>query len=182
MADSSTVARPYAKAIFEMARDSKNLQNWDFALKLLAMVSQDKAVINFVTNPSVTITQRVEFFLSMVSTYKSVPSDVDMTNFLTALAENQRLLVLADIYVQFAERRAMHDKTMEVKVITYAALTKAQEEKLITRLSARLNRDVTLNVEIDKSLKGGAIIRAGHLVFDASVGTQINKLGAILAA
>lgn len=182
MADSSTVARPYAKAIFEMARDSQTLQEWDAALKLLAIVSQDNEVVGFVTNPSVTINQRVELFESIVATYKNMPKHQDVVNFLSVLAENHRLLVLSDIYLQYAERRAMFDKTMEVNVITYAPLTKEQEQKLIARLSTRLNRQVTLNIEIDESLKGGAIIRAGHLVFDASVGTQINKLGAVLAA
>lgn len=182
MADNSTVARPYAKAIFEMARDLKSLQNWDFVLKLLAMTSQDKAVINFVNNPSVTIAQHIELFLAMVTEYKVNVDRENLINFITVLAENHRLLVLADIYFQYAQRRAIFEKSIEVEVISYAQLTKSQEEKLIERLSKRLNRDVTLKVEIDKSLKGGAIIRAGHLVFDASVGTQINKLGAILAA
>jgi F-type H+-transporting ATPase subunit delta len=182
MADSSTVARPYAKAIFEMARDSKTLQKWDVALKLLAIVSQDAGVVSFVNNPSVSTKQRIDLFDSIVSTFKNMPEHIELVNFIGVLAENHRLLVLSDIYFQYAERRAMHDKTIEVHVTTYAPFTKEQEEKLIVRLSARLNRQVTLSVEIDESLKGGAIIRAGHLVFDASVGTQINKLAAILAA
>ncbi len=182
MADNSTVARPYAKAIFEMARDTKALQNWDVVLKLLAIVAQDKAVVDFVNNPTVTTNQQIELFSSIVASYKINLDKGSIVNFITVLSENHRLLVLADIYFQYAQRRAIYEKNIEVKVISYAPLTKSQEEKLISRLSTRLKRDVTLNVEIDKSLKGGAIIRAGHLVFDASVGTQINKLGAILAA
>ena len=182
MADSSTVARPYAKAIFEMARDLKALQIWDVVLKLLAITAQDKEVIEFIKNPSTTKEQHVSLFVSVVNNYKLAISKDDLVNFITVLAENHRLLVLADIYFQYAQRRAIYEKNIEVKVLSYAPFTKDQEAKLIERLSARLKRDVTLNIEIDESLKGGAIVYAGHLVFDASVGTQINKLGAILAA
>ncbi len=182
MADSSTVARPYAKAIFEMARDKKALQNWDVVLKLLAYIAQDVEVIDFINNPSTTAEQQVDLFLSIVAKSKINFDQNGVANFLKALAENHRLLVLADVYLQYAQRRALYEKTIEVKVISYAPLTKSQEDKLIARLTTRLQREVTLNVEIDKSLKGGAIIRAGHLVFDASVGTQVNKLRGILAA
>lgn len=182
MADSSTVARPYAKAIFEIARDAKDLQRWDFVLKLLASVARANAIVDFVSNPSVTPKQHVELLVAIVSEYKNIPDNFLLANFLSVLAENRRLLALSEIYAQFSELYAAFEKTIEVRVLTFAPFTKTQEVKLSTRLAERLQRNVTLKIEIDKSLKGGAIIQAGHLVFDASVGTKINKLGAFLAA
>lgn len=182
MADISTVARPYAKAIFEMARDAKKLQNWDDVLNILAIISKDPAVVDFVQNPTTSFEQRVDLFVSVVANYNISVEKQHVVNFLTALVENNRLLALPDIHFQYAQHRAAFEKSIEVQVVSYSPLTDLQQEKLIAKLAAKLQRDVKLQVEIDKSLKGGAIIRAGHLVFDASVGTQINKLGGVLTA
>lgn len=182
MADNSTVARPYAKAIFEMARDSSSLQCWDSLLKLLAITVQDEAFIKFVKNPSVTAEQTLELLSSIVDSYHISIKQTLITSFLNLLIENHRLLVLTEIYLQYIQLRENYERNIEVHVVSYAPLTKLQEEKLVARLTARLNRNVRLNVEIDKSLKGGAVIKAGHLVFDASVGSQIKKLSAVLVS
>ena len=182
MADTSTVARPYAKAIFELARDNKALAEWDAVLNLLAMLSQDDNVLNFIHNPESTAEQQVELLMSVVKDAKLDGNEELVNNFLLTLAENHRLPALKDMYLQFVEMRTEFEKTIEVSVVSYAPLTQAQEQKLTERLTAKLQRNVALNVTVDKSLQGGAIIRAGHLVFDASVGTQIKKLGSELAA
>lgn len=182
MADTSTVARPYAKAIFELARDSKALAEWDGVLNFLAMLSQDNRVLNFIHNPESTAVQHVDLFMSVLNDIKLSGNQELVSNFLSTLAENNRLPTLEEVYLQFVALRTEFEKTIEVSVISYAPLTKIQEQKLIERLTAKLQRNVALNVTVDKSLQGGAIIRAGHLVFDASVGTQIKKLGSEIAA
>jgi F-type H+-transporting ATPase subunit delta len=94
----------------------------------------------------------------------------------------ERLILLADVYIQYQALRAEQEKTLEVKVSSYDSLTAEQQQKLSQSLSQRLQREITLNVTIDKSLLGGAIIQAGDLVIDGSVRGKLNKLRTSLAA
>lgn len=182
MADTSTVARPYAKAVFELARDNKDLANWGTVLELLAMLSVDESVVEFIHNPASTAAQQVELLMAVVDASGLTVDKTLVNNLLLVLAENYRLPALVDLETQFSAMRADFEKTIEVSVVSYSPLTKSQQESLIERLTSKLQRKVELNVSVDKSLQGGAIIRAGHLVYDASVGTQINKLSSTLTA
>ncbi|MDP3705897.1 MAG: F0F1 ATP synthase subunit delta [Legionellaceae bacterium] len=182
MSDYSTVARPYAKAIFEFALEHKKMAKWSEILNCLAEVVSNPLAANFIRNPSSTPEQHSELLFSVAEQLQQPTEQEYVKNVLKLLALNKRLLVLPSICSQYDALRAEHEKTLTVDVISFAPLTNEQEERLVTRLSHRLQRSVTLNVSIDKSLRGGAIIRAGHLVFDASVETQIKKLGANLAA
>lgn len=182
MTDSSTVARPYAKAVFELAKENNKLADWELFLKTMDYVSQDVNFLEFVKNPSSTYQQHGELALALsVDLEPSIDTDL-VRNFLILLAENRRLQVLSEIYAQYRTLRAEYEKTMEVVVQSFSALTESQEKDLTERLSKKLGRSVSLKITIDRSLQGGAIIRAGHLVFDASVGTQIKKLSAALVA
>ena len=98
------------------------------------------------------------------------------------LADNKRLQALPDIYLQYEALRAEQEKTLTAKVSSFAVLTSAQQQHLISSLSQRLQRQVTLDVSIDTSLLGGAVIRAGDLVIDGSVRGKLNKLSSNLAA
>lgn len=182
MSDNSTVARPYARAIFEFALDSKQLDGWSRVLQLLALCAENELASKFIKNPASSVEQRSEIFLITLDLLDVKIDENLVANFLSLLAENNRLQVLPDIFSQYEVLRENYEKVVDVQVISYSSLTKSQEEKLIEKLSERLQRSVSLKVSIDKSLQGGAIIRAGHLVFDASVKAQIKKLSSSLAA
>lgn len=182
MSDNNTVARPYAKAIFELALEQKQMAEWSVSLECLMHVVSDPLALKFIRNPSTTPKEQSDLLFFVADEQVPVKVKTFVLNLVQLLANNKRLPVLPSIFSQYEALRAEHDKTLVVDVISFAALTKDQETHLIERLSKRLQRSVSLNVSIDKSLRGGAIIRAGHLVFDASVETQIKKLGASLAA
>ncbi len=182
MADVNTVARPYAKAVFELALEQGQVSEWSVLLASLKQIICDPIAINFVRNPSTTPKQQAELFYSVVDKFHKLKDKDCVKNFLHLLAENNRLMALPNISSQFDQLRADQEKTLTVDVISFSSLTDTQEQQLIKKLSERLQRQITLNVRIDKSLQGGAIIRAGHLVIDGSVATQIKKLSANLAA
>jgi F-type H+-transporting ATPase subunit delta len=100
----------------------------------------------------------------------------DARNFLTLLAENNRLMLLAEITVLFEELRAEAEKSMTAEVVSAKALTPEQEAKISDALKARLGRDITLETSVDESLLGGAIIHAGDLVIDGSALGKLNRL------
>lgn len=182
MSDNSTIARPYAKAIFEYAQETKALANWSLVLDELSVALALSNVQEFINNPAVTKAECSELLSSLFERIAGKNELVSVHNMIDMLAQNKRLELLPEIATQYNAMRAEEEKTLTVEVQSFDVLTKDQEEKLALALSKRLQREVNLNVSIDKSLLGGAIITAGDLVIDGSVRGQLNKLRSDLAA
>lgn len=181
MSDTITIARPYAKAIFEHAQSKGTLGRWSEMISRLSMAVLDDQASRFITNPATTSKQQADLLMSIFKNNTSSELST-LESFVATLANSKRLLVLPEISVLYEEMRADEEKTLTVNVISYAALSQVQEDKLIDKFSRRLNRQVTLNVTIDQSILGGAIFQADDLVIDGSVRGKLNKLSANLVA
>ena len=96
------------------------------------------------------------------------------------LAENNRLSLLGDIAVIYEELRAEAEQVMTADVSAAKPLTEEQEANISAALKKRTGRDVTLNVEVDESLLGGAVIRAGDLIIDGSALGKLNRLANVI--
>jgi len=172
MAEAITIARPYANAIFAIANDKGELKSWS---DLLAVLSQAVAVPNMqsvISSPSVSDEQ----VLGLLAEVAGELMSEDAQHFLALLAENNRLQMLEYIAVIFEELRAEAEQVMAADVTTARALTSEQESNIAAALKKRLGRDVTLNTNVDESLLGGAIIRAGDLIIDGSALGKLNRL------
>ncbi len=182
MSDHTTIARPYAKAIFNHALAAKHLAEWSIMLHNLAQAVLHPDVDYFICNPATTAASQVQLLLAVCANVKSADEKKIMENLVNVLANNKRLLVLPSIYAQYEALRAEQEKTLTVSVSSFTELTSTEQKNLIESLSQRLQRQVTLEITVDKSLLGGAIIHAGDLVIDGSVRGKLNKLGTSLAA
>lgn len=171
MAEQSTLARPYAKAAFEVAKAASKLPAWTDALATMAAVSQDEKVQNVLGNPASTSRGNVEVLLQLVPKEGKV-----LENLLAAMADQKRLNLLPDVLVQFEKFRADEEQSANVTVASAFALTSEQEDRLKEKLKIKLGRDVQLVTEIDKSLIGGVIIRTEDMVIDGSVTGKLAKL------
>lgn len=181
MSDSITIARPYAKAIFKHALSDNKLSVWSIYLQELASLVMDSNVLEFLTNPSSTADQHSD----LLKTVGNVSQDGDiahLSNLIEILSENKRLLVLPEILALYEIMRADQEKTLEVNVISSSYPSDDQQKKLIDSLSQRLKRKITLNISLDETIIGGAVIRAGDLVIDGSIRGKLNKLRTGLAA
>lgn len=179
MSDSTTIARPYAKAIFEQALAENKLAEWSDYLLLLAQAVMTPEASLFITNPATSCEQQIEVLQSLNEVNKSNKS---FNNLISLLASNKRLMLLPEIKALYESHRSEQEKTLIVTVVSYSELSANQQEKMIGSLSKRLQRKVSLDISIDPSLLGGAIIRAGDLVIDGSVRGKLNKLSTGLAA
>jgi len=103
-----------------------------------------------------------------------------LKHLLHVLGSNNRLLVLMDIAHLFKEYKDNHEKTIDIRVNCAMELSKDQQSKLTKALKERLQRKVALQYELDDSLIGGAIIRAGDIVIDGSLLGKLNRLHANL--
>lgn len=176
MAEAITIARPYANAVFDIANDKAGFDTWSELLAVWAQCVEDSGMKAIIGNPRVSDEQRVSLLIDIAG--GSV--DEDGQHFLAMLAENKRLPLLAAIAVIFEQLRAEAEQVMTADVSTAKALTKKQEANIAEALKKRTGRDVTLNVEIDESLLGGAIIRAGDLVIDGSALGKLNRLANVI--
>lgn len=180
MSDSTTIARPYAKALFEHALAENQLAEWSQYLLELSQAILDPHAAQFIANPVVTDEQRVELLQAVCN--NKAKENSPLHNLIALLAVNKRLMLLPDIYALYEVHRAEQEKTLDVDVTSFSPLSPAQQEQMIKSLSKRLQRKVSLNISIDPTLLGGAIVQAGDLVIDGSIWGKLNKLRTELAA
>jgi len=176
MAELSTLARPYAKAAFEYAVEASDLGGWSDSLALAASFAQQPAVVALLSAPSATAAQQADALVGVCGDQLLQGCQ----NLIAILSENRRLPLLPQIYQQFDMMKANREKAIDVNVSAARELDDKQQKTLSDALSAKLERSVNLQVNIDKNLLGGAVIRAGDTVIDGSIRGRLTKLAETL--
>jgi F-type H+-transporting ATPase subunit delta len=174
MSDFDTVARPYAKAIFELASESDQLQQWQNDLQLASMIAADAEMQAMFELPSMLANQQAGLFLSVFADAGEVNDD--LKNLVALLAENGRLAALPTITSVFETLKQAAEGKIEVQVRSAQKMTAAQIDDISKSLSKRLGKEVSITTEIDESLIAGAVVTAGDLVIDGSASSRIDKL------
>lgn len=177
MADISTLARPYAKATFELARDQGKFDQWQRALDVLAEIARQDEVRNMLKNPRVTTAQQAEVFIAAAGDVL----DQQAKNFVKVLAQYRRLDVLPAIESDFTALRAVAENTVRAELRTAVPASDAQQQQIRDALKRRLGRNVELQCVVDETLIGGAQIRTGDLVIDSSVRGKLERLATQVA-
>lgn len=176
MVGMSSLARPYAQAVFELAKQSKDFKTWSEALAFLAALLQDESVQALVNNPRVERDRLAKLFDELCG--DRVPEEA--RNLLRLMAANNRLMAMQDVATQYETMRAEEEGTIDALVRSPKAISDAQLKKLSKALEKRLGRKVNLTVQEDNSLLGGAVIQAGDLVIDGSATGRLEKLASVL--
>ena len=172
MAELSTLARPYAKAAFEYAVEAGDLQGWSDSLGTASSVAKQSTVDQLLSSPSSTSAEQAAALTGICGESLSSAGK----NFICILSENRRLKLLPQIAHQFEIMKANQERAIEVDVASAQPLDEEQQEKLTEALSKKLERKVNMQVSLDKSLLGGAVIRAGDTVIDGSIRGRLTKL------
>jgi F-type H+-transporting ATPase subunit delta len=172
MAEKATIARPYAKAAFASARQHNAFDRWSSVLATASSVVQDERVAKLLSSPRV----KPEQLSGLIGEIVGGELDEQTRNFLATLASNRRLAFLPEIGSIYEALRAEEENTADVQVVSAVALSEAQQQRLATALKKRLKRDVRLHCEVDASLIGGAIVRAGDFVIDGSLKARLDRL------
>jgi F-type H+-transporting ATPase subunit delta len=172
MAELSTIARPYARAAFEYARENSALAVWSEQLLVAAAVTSDATMRQVLGNPSATAEQLA---LSLVDVCGEA-LDENGRSFVNILASNKRLTLLPQISAMFEQYKADQERTVDVQVFSAFEVSEETEQTLVQVLKNKLERDVKVDTVVDEKLLGGVLIRAGDLVIDGSVRGRLNKL------
>ena len=181
MADNNTIARPYARAVFDVAREHKALDEFSGSLQAAASLLESGEVATFLSNPALDDAERLEFLQGLFA--KAAGKDSVLaggnergSNFVKLLIENDRVAVLPEIAEHFEALKAKVENTVDVTVTSASEISAAQKAEIERALEARLGRDVRIETEIDNSLIGGAVVRAGDVVIDGSLRARLDGL------
>lgn len=187
MADNNTIARPYAEAVFEIAREANALDSWSASLEVASDLLADGQLAGFLGNPVLTDAERLAFVTGLVSSASDGSSLLDGSdtrgkNFLKLLLEYGRIGVLPEIAAHFEALKAETENAVDVTVTSAAPLDETQKKTIADALQKRLGREIRLETELDENLIGGAVIRAGDVVIDGSLRARLEGLASALTA
>jgi F-type H+-transporting ATPase subunit delta len=178
MAEPSTVARPYAEAVFKLADGEHSLGKWSEALSALALVAQDGRVRALVGDPNRPDSEVAQFFIGTLPDGLGREGD----NLVHVLTQNKRLELLPEIHAQYEMLKNASEGVVEAQLMSAFELTQAQVGDLVQRLEKRTGRKVKAKVSIDKDLIGGLKVVLGDKVIDGSARAQLGALENALKA
>ena len=167
-----TTSRPYAKAVFELADADKSYEQWSNTLQFLSAVASDPLVQPLFTTPDLRSEGRGEAFLALCE------GNIDdkASNFVRILAENDRLVLLPTINELYQVLSDEAQNVVDAKVSSAFEVSAEQQESIKQALSQKIGKTVKMTCEIDESLIGGVVIRAGDLVIDGSIKNRLSQL------
>ncbi len=178
MADPVTLARPYAKAAFEVAREARALGEWSRMIGLAAAVAGQPGAKIALNDPGLDGKQVAELLIGLCGEELNEPG----RNLVHLLAENKRLPLLPQISALFDALKANAEQSVDVELITAHPASEQATGKLAQALRARLQCEIRLSASVDPELIGGAVIRAGDQVIDNSIRGKLAKLAESLRA
>jgi F-type H+-transporting ATPase subunit delta len=172
MAELQTLARPYAKAVFELARETGSLRAWTGKLSAIAAAVQSPQVAGLIGHPRVTRQLLGEALTQSLG----AELGADGQGLVRLLAENGRLTLAPLIAEQFEALRAEAETRVDVQIVSAAPVPGDQQATLKAAIGKRLHREVVIDWKTDENLIAGAVIRAGDLVIDGSVSGELSRL------
>lgn len=182
MAELSTIARPYAEALFASAQQAGSTALWLDALEELAALLRHPQVAQTVADPKLGREQVVQLLTGLVKA--RLPDDGGQSghNFLQLLVDNDRLTALPEIARQFRALKNASEGVAECLIESAFAMSEAQLADLLQALSRRFGLRLKPELRVDATLIGGVRVTVGDQVLDSTVKTQLAQMSAALTA
>jgi F-type H+-transporting ATPase subunit delta len=176
MAETATIARPYAEAVFGLAEKAGSSGKWLEMLAAMAQVAAHPDMQACIGNPNLGAKHLYDLFMALCK--QDFPAEA--RNFVRVLIDNGRLGLLPGIHAQFAELKNEHDGVLEAEIRSAFPLDNAQITALVADVSRRFKRRVQPRVTLDKDLIGGVHIKVGDEVIDGSVRGKLESMATAL--
>lgn len=176
MAESVTIARPYAQAVFRLAREGRSLAEWSDRLQRLALIARDPEMARIVGSPKFSARQVADLFVSL----SGEPGHRELASFIALLAENERFDVLGDISEIFEHLKSEDEGVKEAVITSAFPLDDGQLTPLMSQLETHFGSRLQARVEVDPSLIGGVRVAVGDQILDASVRGKLDAMAAAL--
>lgn len=188
MTDHAFAARPYAQAVFEIAKATGDFRSWSAFLQLAATLVMDPDLGKTLRAPGSDVDKIAVAMADICreqlgsQAFAGDGARDTATNFLRLLGENRRLAALPDIAGRYEVLRAEAENTLDVVLTSASAVDEGQQSRIAASLRQRLGREIRISVKLDPALIGGARLQIGDRVIDGSVRTGLDKLSTALSA
>jgi F-type H+-transporting ATPase subunit delta len=178
MAELATIARPYAEAAFEIARDAQALPAWSDMLRFAATIVADPRVTDALDNPRLDAAAKESLLLSIGGDRFSG----EARNFIRVLVESERVALLPQISAMFDTLKNQAEAVATATIESAFELTDAQVAELRSALGKRFGKKIEATVTVNPELIGGARVTVGDAVLDGSVQAKLAAMRAQLRA
>lgn len=176
MAETTTIARPYAEAAAQLAEEGGNWRAWSDMLALAAGVAADPKFAAAAANPEVSAERLARIVIAVCGDKLTAAG----ANLVRLLAANKRLPSLPEIARLFEERKAAQEGALDARITTAYPLSADQLARLVAKLEARFGLRVEAVQEVDPALIGGLVIQVGDEVMDVSVRGRLAAMNAVM--
>jgi F-type H+-transporting ATPase subunit delta len=176
MAESVTIARPYAEALFRAAKESGNLTKWAEQVALLAQVAANPEAREAIGDPNVAAPQLVDLFRSACGT----AVDAELSNFIQLLSNNDRLGLLPEIAGLYESYKRAEEGTKQAEIVSAFPIDDKQVKALVPQLEAVFKTKLETSVTVDSALIGGIKVIVGDQMLDASVRGKLDAMATAL--
>lgn len=177
MAELSTVARPYAEALFQVARGG-DLGRWSELARELATIAGNTQMQAAVADPKLSNEQIYALFTGVLKS--SLPAEGQ--NFVRTLITNGRLTLLPEIVRQFQQLKNAQEGVADADIVSAFPMADAQVAELVGALEKKFGIKLRAKVAVDASLIGGVRVTVGDEVLDSSVRTRLEQMRVALTA
>jgi len=178
MAELVTIARPYAKAVFDLARDTNQLAEYSAMLRFMADVYTNSEVQTALANPKFTKEDVERLLLAVCGDKLSNAA----RNLLIVLVRNDRLAALPEMVASYERLKEQYENVLEATIESAYPLEQTQLGALVTKLEKRTGRKIQPSVAVVPTLIGGVKIQIGDDVWDGSVRGELERMASALAS
>jgi F-type H+-transporting ATPase subunit delta len=176
MAEARTIARPYAEAVFKLAKAKDELPAWSGMLQLAAAIAADERIRALIGNPQVPNKRLGELLLDLCGDKLTDEG----RNFIVLLAENGRIEILPEVSELFEQLKIRQEGVLDAKITSAFAMSDTQLRDLVADLEVKFKRRIEAKVSIDPELIGGVKVEIGDEVLDASVRAKLEAMAVAL--
>jgi F-type H+-transporting ATPase subunit delta len=170
----ASLAGRYATALFQLARDERQLETVGTSLAALKQtLGESDELRELTTSPLIS---REDALKAVRATATAMKLDPITSNFLGVLAHNRRLSQLANVIRAFNLLAASHRGETTAEVTSAHPLDDGQVAAIKSNLKSRLGRDVAVDLSVDPAILGGLVVKVGRQMIDGSIRTKLNTL------
>lgn len=177
MAEIGTIARPYAQAAFDVAKDEGKLAQWEVFLVAAANLASAEDVRQLAQNPAIAKSQLVSLFEEVAK-----PTSDSQKNFLRTMVEQSRVDAIPSVLETFIAHKNAFEGSADARIVTAYAMNDTQVKELVAALEAKLGKKLNAEVSVDETLIGGFCVTVGDEVLDMSVRAKLARMQSALTA
>ncbi len=177
----STIAKPYAQAIFEIAEKNDSLSDWNELLNTASAIMADNVTQEFIASPGTSKDQKIELFCALLEKATSRELSKQESAFINLILNNRRTDAFGSIASAFDAAVSNANRSKNFHIVSAFELTETEKKVIVDDLTSKHKTTVTVETVVDEKLKGGVIIKEGDKVIDTSIKAKVDALGVCLS-